>query len=754
MDFQTQPRVNKDARSKLTAPLQNGNSLNHHYTFNTLPDFASSKRSSNTNTTASTSSNQLSRDISGYRPSSIGSGNSSGNYSNSTATSATDRKQEFLQGSFSPQRQQQQQQQQQQLHNERVQLPFVPAENYPLNKSFFTESRLPRAPSELNNAPNMNPPHSGEAPLKTSRLFSGQFKFGSNSLFGSRVWSSGSDRSRLFSNRHYTLPNPNQDVEDKNGINGGNTNPTKNTVQEHYTRFGKHYGDIHRNFSRSGELYDFVTTFFMLLYALTKKFGAWIVWVLNFVFAFLLNKIRTIPDPNWEKQMPPVTEDDAFIESTPMKKRTIDFEEGKSAKNPLFQEKLKSIRSKVNAELQKVNDSHQDESNMEVDNTVAIFNRKNKPKYGTAFFNRGNTTTTDSNGNINTNGNYIANENQNLEKYFFQTAMNIDKDPKDVVKRSTEIRENMLAMYKDSSNNSSGTNSIPTKPSFTRSTRRFQDLEWLKDDSEDYLNNLESTKLFKEYQKIITERKKMQQLLHLSKLKEQGLGVRALTRDQTDEVESVWENQPNGKLINKYRIDITSRDLFTLSDRHWLNDNVIDFYLQLVKDDVNAMGHSKVHVFSTYFYTTLSQQGYQGVRKWAKRAKINVAEMDYIFVPVNLNQAHWALAVIDNIEGKFMYVDSLFGDGTTILARLVDYMERETSANLSPTADPRNFEGYTIEPRVECPNQQNGYDCGVFTCTAVDYMARGKSLDYSQADMPILRRRMAWEILKGKLITH
>ena len=50
------------------------------------------------------------------------------------------------------------------------------------------------------------------------------------------------------------------------------------------------------------------------------------------------------------------------------------------------------------------------------------------------------------------------------------------------------------------------------------------------------------------------------------------------------------------------------------------------------------------------------------------------------------------------------------------------------------------------------PLQENGYDCGVFTCQFLQGLSRGEdSITFTQRDMPQLRRRMIWEIGNAKL---
>ena len=51
------------------------------------------------------------------------------------------------------------------------------------------------------------------------------------------------------------------------------------------------------------------------------------------------------------------------------------------------------------------------------------------------------------------------------------------------------------------------------------------------------------------------------------------------------------------------------------------------------------------------------------------------------------------------------------------------------------------------------PQQENGYDCGVFACQFLQSLSRGEEDDFgfSQVDMLYLRRRMIWEIGNVKL---
>jgi Ulp1 family protease len=51
------------------------------------------------------------------------------------------------------------------------------------------------------------------------------------------------------------------------------------------------------------------------------------------------------------------------------------------------------------------------------------------------------------------------------------------------------------------------------------------------------------------------------------------------------------------------------------------------------------------------------------------------------------------------------------------------------------------------------PQQTNGFDCGVFCITYADFLTEGFSLaEFSQNDMPLLRRKLGANILQVKIL--
>ena len=49
------------------------------------------------------------------------------------------------------------------------------------------------------------------------------------------------------------------------------------------------------------------------------------------------------------------------------------------------------------------------------------------------------------------------------------------------------------------------------------------------------------------------------------------------------------------------------------------------------------------------------------------------------------------------------------------------------------------------------PQQENAFDCGVFSCQFMEAISRGEeTFNFEQKNMPYLRRRMVWEIGNGR----
>lgn len=207
-------------------------------------------------------------------------------------------------------------------------------------------------------------------------------------------------------------------------------------------------------------------------------------------------------------------------------------------------------------------------------------------------------------------------------------------------------------------------------------------------------------------------------------------------------------------------VTINVGDYERLDPGEWLNDSLVDFWMQWISRDVTTLD-SKFHLFTSHFFTTLSSGGPEAVASWTRRKKINIFKKRLIFIPIN-KQMHWSLCVIVNpgalVEGGdrprtqddplscMIFMDSLRMHNKKIVARHVrkwlnSEWQRVSTENLdenSPSIVKEPFRGDSF--RMFCPKvplQNNTWDCGVFVCryAYAIYELRQKEFTYGDAGM-------------------
>ena len=194
-------------------------------------------------------------------------------------------------------------------------------------------------------------------------------------------------------------------------------------------------------------------------------------------------------------------------------------------------------------------------------------------------------------------------------------------------------------------------------------------------------------------------------------------------------------------LVTGFNINLTREDVIRLRDCQLLNDEIMNFYYQMILEIATC----RVHVFNTFFFKLL-QQDYSRVRTWTRR--IDVFSFDKILIPIHLG-LHWCFAVINNRDKRFEYYDSLNGrDPCSLLFK--SYMETE---HMDKKKTPIDLSDWQIIQYFDIPQQNNGYDCGVFSCQFARCSALDKPFNFKQVNMPYLRNRMIVEILQRKITT-
>lgn len=229
--------------------------------------------------------------------------------------------------------------------------------------------------------------------------------------------------------------------------------------------------------------------------------------------------------------------------------------------------------------------------------------------------------------------------------------------------------------------------------------------------------------------------------------------VPPLTDEEREAAEQILgDGNPNEVMVSKFNVDITRDKMRCLRPGQWLNDEVINFYFKLLQERGKLLqGAPKCWFPNSFFWPKLSgnnsSYSYKEVKRWTIKAKIDIFELDLICFPMNIGESHWAMGVIDLTSHGFRYFDSMFcRPHKNFVPFLRKYVQDEHKAKKGKALDGvEDWELILHEKPV--PQQENGYDCGVFTCMFGDYVSAGRELVFEQADMPSLRMRLAARVV-------
>ena len=185
---------------------------------------------------------------------------------------------------------------------------------------------------------------------------------------------------------------------------------------------------------------------------------------------------------------------------------------------------------------------------------------------------------------------------------------------------------------------------------------------------------------------------------------EQWLEVAHLLDEFSDEV-----------VINRGDFRITKKAMFKLTPGIWLNDDLIDIYLQMVERRSLSVYGLRVKALETFFYTGLCSRSFNRERTSRNLSKIDIFACDLLVIPVHLS-THWCVAIVNFNDRRLRYYDSMAKVNDGLWAK-----------NRDPVAKIRDFLDFHHQAVKGCPlpelklafptnipQQDNFDDCGMF----------------------------------------
>jgi sentrin-specific protease 8 len=123
-----------------------------------------------------------------------------------------------------------------------------------------------------------------------------------------------------------------------------------------------------------------------------------------------------------------------------------------------------------------------------------------------------------------------------------------------------------------------------------------------------------------------------------------------------------------------------------------------------------------------------------------------MTQRDFIFVPINDNAEnafggmHWSMLLFNRSENTFSHYDSMSPSNKRVAASLCSDLAKLFGVSGK----------FTFQER-ETPRQQNGYDCGLHSTAAAEYLSKqltGRENDYAFGAMTNRVASMRSEIAK------
>nr|KAF6383579.1 SUMO specific peptidase 2 [Pipistrellus kuhlii] len=171
-----------------------------------------------------------------------------------------------------------------------------------------------------------------------------------------------------------------------------------------------------------------------------------------------------------------------------------------------------------------------------------------------------------------------------------------------------------------------------------------------------------------------------------------------LTEDMEKEISNALGHGPQDEILSSaFKLRITRGDIQTLRNFHWLNDEVINFYMNLLMERNKKQGYPVLHAFSTFFYPKLKSGGYQAVKRWTKA--VNLFEQELVLVPIH-RKVHWSLVVIDLRKKCLKYLDSMGQKGNRICEILLQYLQDESKTKRNVDLNLLEWTHYSLKPHV------------------------------------------------------
>ena len=192
--------------------------------------------------------------------------------------------------------------------------------------------------------------------------------------------------------------------------------------------------------------------------------------------------------------------------------------------------------------------------------------------------------------------------------------------------------------------------------------------------------------------------------------------------------------------------------LSSLEGTEWLNDNVINDYLELLGKKYRDV-FIFPHFFAEMFFSR--QRGYNNVSKYCHT--VDIFQKRLVIFPI-LRHSHWVTAVLNFEEKRLVILDPYIDQERTTI-EILDHLQLleklENEFLVLYFYDKGYSDWISLEKLVkippEIPKQDDGWNCGVFVLEFVRCLCSRQQFNFTSNDMANFRARIKSELQNERL---
>jgi Ulp1 family protease len=194
--------------------------------------------------------------------------------------------------------------------------------------------------------------------------------------------------------------------------------------------------------------------------------------------------------------------------------------------------------------------------------------------------------------------------------------------------------------------------------------------------------------------------------------------------------------------------------MFAILDGEWLNDEIVNTGVGYIRHMTQEHGRLKVWVTNSFFMNSLyyneQKYKYSNVRRWTRRAKVDITDLDRVVVPINLGSVHWICACIFLKDKEIVSYDSMARSTRYPELKCLQQWVSDETADKKGENNRWDTSSWTLRAAnaEDVPQQHNGCDCGIFMYCICRSLALGQPFDFTQKDMAFERRNLALQLVR------